>query len=81
MNPRRWRDADAWHLDVRGLDAPQPLVEVLRLIDSVRDATPVVVHLDRDPVMLYPELAECGWGAQTIDGDPDEVRLRLTRMG
>src|SRR5574340_852916 len=81
VTPRRWRDADGWHIDVRGLGPPQPLVEVLRLIESVTDATPVIVHHERDPVMLYPELAERGWSADEITGDPDEVRLRLTRAG
>jgi len=74
---RRWRDAQGWHIDVRGLVPPQPLVAVLRLIESVQDATPIVVHLDRDPVLLYPELAERGWTAEPVDGDPGEVRLLL----
>ncbi len=79
MTPRRWRDGEAWHIDVRGLAPPQPLVEILRLVESVNDAAPVIVHHDRDPVLLYPELAERGWSAETIEGDPGEVRLRLTR--
>jgi hypothetical protein len=79
VNPRRWRDAEAWHIDVRGLAPPQPLVEILRLVESVTDAAPVIVHHDRDPLLLYPELAERGWSAEAIAGDPGEVRLRLTR--
>ena len=79
MIPRRWRDGEAWHIDVRGLAPPQPLVEILRLVESVNDAAPVIVHHDRDPVLLYPELAERGWNADAIEGDPGEVRLRLTR--
>lgn len=78
---RRWRDADAWHIDVRGLAPPQPLVAVLRLVESVRDATPVIVHHDRDPVMLYPELAERGWTAARLAGEPGEVRLVLCPPG
>lgn len=81
MTLRRWRDADGWHIDVRGLAPPQPMVEVLRLIDAVTDELPVIVHHERDPVMLYPELAERGWSADEIMGDPGEVRLRLTRAG
>jgi hypothetical protein len=37
------------------------------------------VHHERDPTFLYPELAEIGWSATTIDGEPGEVRLRLAR--
>jgi len=42
-------------------------------------ATPVVVHHDRDPVPLYAELAQRGWLAQRIEGEPGEFRLRLSR--
>ncbi|HEY8708547.1 MAG TPA: DUF2249 domain-containing protein [Burkholderiaceae bacterium] len=77
---KRWRDADGLHIDVRGLAAPGPLVAILRLIESVDDATPVIVHHDRDPKLLYPELAERGWGAETIPGEAGEVRLKLQRV-
>jgi hypothetical protein len=76
---RRWDDADGIHIDVRGLPAPQPLVAILTLVQSVRDATPVIVHHERDPLMLYPELAELGWTAERIDAPAGEVRLRLER--
>lgn len=74
---RQWRDDSGRHIDVRGLEPPQPLVEILRLVASVRDATPVIVHHDRDPRLLYPELAERGWVVERLEADPGEVRLRL----
>ncbi|HEY0855481.1 MAG TPA: DUF2249 domain-containing protein [Albitalea sp.] len=76
-SPRQWQDADAVHIDVRGLPPPQPLVAILRLLQSQRGATPVIAHLDRDPVMLYPELAQLGWQADPLAGEPGEVRLLL----
>jgi hypothetical protein len=76
---KRWRDADGVHIDVRGLVAPAPLVAILQLVASIADATPVVVHHDRDPLLLYAELAELGWVAERIDAEPGEVRLRLVR--
>ncbi len=75
----RWCDADGEHIDVRGLAAPGPLVAILRLVASVPQTTPVVVHHDRDPMLLYPELAAIGWQAERIASAPGEVRLRLTR--
>jgi hypothetical protein len=76
-----WRDAQGQHIDVRGLPPPQPLVAILRLVlQQGRSGTAVIVHHDRDPVLLYPELAERGWAAEHIPGDPGEVRLRLTRV-
>lgn len=67
-----------WHIDVRGLAPPQPLVAILRRIDAHGDdGRPLVVHHDRDPALLYPELAERGWHAEPIAGEPGEVRLLL----
>jgi len=67
---RRWADADGEHVDVRGLSPPQPLVAIVQLIESIDDARAVVAHLDRDPLMLYPELAERGWVAQRLPAPP-----------
>ena len=79
---RRWTDADAVHIDVRGLPPPQPLVAILRLVNEIGEsATAVIVHHDRDPLLLYAELAEIGWTAEHIDGEPGEVRLRLRGPG
>jgi hypothetical protein len=78
---RRWRDAAGEHIDVRGLAPPQPLLAILRLVQEQGTAgAAVVVHHDRDPAMLYPELAELGWSAERVEGEPGELRLRLTRV-
>lgn len=79
MSDRRWFGEDGIHIDVRGMPPPQPMVTILSLVRSIDDETAVIAHLDRDPQMLYPELAELGWAAQTIEGEPGEVRIRLTR--
>jgi hypothetical protein len=76
---KRWTEADGIHVDVRGLPAPQPMVEILSLVRSIDDDRVVIVHHDRDPQLLYPELAEIGWSAEIVDGEPGEVRLRLAR--
>jgi hypothetical protein len=73
---RRWHAADGTHIDVRGLPAPQPLVAILGLVRDSAGA--VIVHHDRDPQMLYAELAEIGWRAERLPAEPGEVRLRLT---
>jgi hypothetical protein len=77
--PRQWHDKDETHIDVRGLVPPQPLVAILRLLASVEQGATVIAHLDRDPVMLYPELAQIGWRAEQVAGHAGEVRLRLWR--
>lgn len=77
---RQWTEDGAYHVDVRGLAPPQPLVAILRLVRSAPPGASVVAHLDRDPMLLYPELAELGWEARPLDGDPGEVRLLLRRI-
>lgn len=74
-----WREADGVHIDVRGLTAPAPLVAIVRLIESGEHDGTIVAHLERDPVHLYPELAERNWSASRLPGNADEVRLRLTK--
>ena len=76
---RRWIEADGIHIDVRGLPPPQPMVSILALVESIRDATAVVVHHERDPLFLYPELAEIGWTSERLDAPEGEVRLLLKR--
>lgn len=77
-----WADADdamTTHIDVRGLARPQPLIRILALLHGLPEGTQVIVHHDRDPLGLYPELAQIGWWAEPIPGEPGEVRLRLRR--
>ena len=79
MPSRRWQAADGAHLDVRGMQPPGPMVAILSTIDGGVAGAALTVHLERDPVFLYPELAERGWIATPVAGDPGEVRLRLER--
>lgn len=76
--PQIWNEADGLHIDVRGLPPPQPLVEIMRWVAASTDGAPIIVHHDRDPVLLYPELLQAGWWAERIDGPPGQVVLRLT---
>jgi Uncharacterized conserved protein (DUF2249). len=74
-----WREADGLHLDVRQLPPPQPMVAVLSLLESLEVPEPVVVHHDRVPQMLLPELAERGWRVAALSEEPANVRLWLER--
>jgi hypothetical protein len=78
-NPTVWHDGAVAHIDVRGLEPPQPMVAILALLEDPATEDEVIVHHDRDPIYLYPELAERGWAYARIPGDDGEVRLRLTR--
>ena len=70
---RSWQAEDGLHVDTRGLPPPDPLVAILWHV--AHHAGPFTVHMDRNPVHLYPELAELGWQADLLDPTPGEVRL------
>jgi hypothetical protein len=74
-----WREEGIVHIDVRGLEAPLPLVAVLRLLERPQTGDEVVFHHDRDPLMLYAELSERGWTSAPLAGEEGEFRLRLCR--
>ena len=83
---RIWRTPDAVHVDVRGLEPPEPMVMILQLIDSGEAGALLIAHLDREPIFLYPELDDRGWTHEIIPsacGDPtsdNEVLLQLVRL-
>jgi hypothetical protein len=62
------------YVDVRGLPCPEPLVTVLRLIDGGDAGELVFAHLSQEPLLLYPELDERGWGYRMIAAS-DEMPL------
>ena len=81
---RTWRAPDGIHIDVRGLAPPEPMIAILQLIESSA-FDPIIAHLDREPIFLYPELDERGWSYELMPSScgeascADEVRLRLVR--
>lgn len=77
--PRLWREHDTPHIDVRGLEPPEPMLAILRLLEDADTGDTVIVHHEREPLFLYPELDERGWAHAVVPGDSGEVRLRLTR--
>jgi len=84
---RTWRADGAVHVDVRGLEPPEPMVAILQAIDSGEADTVLVAHLDREPIFLYPELEDRGWSHEVLPpscGSPDcedGVTLRMERWG
>jgi hypothetical protein len=82
-----WRTADAVHIDLRGLEAPEPVMTVLQAIESGDVDTALVGHFDQEPILLYPELEERGWSHEMADwhcGSADcehGIMLRMVRWG
>lgn len=76
---KNWQSPDGLHIDVRGFNPPEPMVAILGQIEQPDQTGPIIVHHDREPIYLYPELAERGWEHQIVSGEPGEVRLILTK--
>ena len=76
--PEPWKADDGTHLDVRGLQPPEPMTRVLDLIDQ-GGFDSLVLHHDREPVLLYPMLVERGWSCLSAENLEGEVRIRLAR--
>ncbi|MAF48129.1 MAG: DUF2249 domain-containing protein [Rhodospirillales bacterium] len=56
---KRWREADGVHLDLTGLEPPAPLLAVMEEVSGSDE--PLILHINREPIFLYPELEELGW--------------------
>ena len=72
-----WQEAEGLHVDTRGLAPPDPLIAVLWHITQPGQTGPVFAHFDRDPIYLFPELAELGWSHEYGPPDPDDVLVIL----
>ncbi len=71
------REEGTVNLDLRGLEPPGPMLTVLKTIDKSAAVDEIVVTFEREPLFLFPELAERGWRWTRLDGDG--VRMRLFR--
>ena len=84
---RTWSADGVVHIDVRGLEPPDPMVAILRAIDSGAAGVVLVAHLDREPIFLYPELDDRGWSHELMpssrgsEGGEDGIMLRMERCG
>ena len=61
----------ALQLDTRGLEPPEPLLRILHTLETLCAGQQLIAHIDREPLLLYPELVERGWayeGASQPDG-------------
>jgi uncharacterized protein (DUF2249 family) len=51
----------AVHLDNRGLPPPEPMVRILGALQTLPEGDELVVLMDREPMLLYPELERRGF--------------------
>jgi len=68
-------DGDMAVLDVRGLEPPEPMVQILERLDTLRPGQRLVVLHERRPMLLYPQLDERGFLHDTEEVEPGLVRI------
>jgi hypothetical protein len=82
---RVWRTPDATHINLRGLDPPEPMVTILQMIDRGEIENVLIAHFDREPIFLYPELDDRGWSHEIVPSEcgscTDGVKICIARYG
>lgn len=74
-----WTEGPVLHLDVRGLVPPRPMVAVLTRLEGEDAPERLTVHLDREPIHLFPELEERGWDYSLEQIDAGYYRVHISR--
>jgi len=70
-------DASTVEIDVRGLEPPQPMVQVLEAAERLRPGDRLVILHERRPTFLYPQLEERGLIHQTEEPAPGLLRITV----
>lgn len=68
-------------LDNRGLEPPNPMIRTLEALDSMAPGEVLVIHNDRVPVYLLPQLADAGADYQVEEQPDGSARVRITKGG
>lgn len=66
------------HVDNRGLQPPEPLVRILAELPRLAGDDDLVALMDREPLLLYPELERRGF-TWTFDEEPEWFVLTIRR--
>jgi len=70
---------DALHLDTRGMEAPLPLALILSTLETLDAGRGLVALIDREPLLLFPELVERGWVYDGAFQDTGDYRIHIYR--
>lgn len=57
--------SDVLRLDNRGLKPPQPMIRTLQQLELMKSGETLIIHNERRPMFLYPELDELGYSYET----------------
>ncbi len=66
-------------LDNRGLQPPEPMVRILSALSELEDDSELIALMDREPLLLYPELERRGF-TSTIRPEQDWFILAIRKQ-
>ena len=66
-------------LDVRGLEPPEPMVKILEALERLAPGELLEVLHERRPMLLYPQLDDCGFVHETDEVERGVTRIRIRR--
>lgn len=70
---------DEVFLDNRGLEPPNPMIRTLEALEGMAPGSVLVIHNDRVPVYLLPQLLDAG-ASYEVDEQPDgSAQVRITK--
>lgn len=67
------------HVDVRGLEPPQPLIQILDALAQLPAGAELEVVLDRRPLLLYAQLEARNFVHETTQSEGGAVRIAIRR--
>jgi len=67
-------------IDNRGLQPPEPMVRILSELGALDEGQELVALMDREPLLLYPELERRGF-AWSFEQADDGYRLTIRMAG
>lgn len=66
-------------LDNRGLEPPNPMIRTLEALEAMAPGEVLVIHNDRVPVYLLPQLGDEG-ATYEVEEQPDgSAKVRITK--
>ncbi|MBW7915642.1 MAG: DUF2249 domain-containing protein [Trueperaceae bacterium] len=66
-------------LDNRGLEPPNPMIRTLEILETMAPGDVLVIHNDRVPIYLLPQLADEGAEYEVLEQPDGSAQVRITK--
>lgn len=66
-------------LDNRGLEPPNPMIRTLEALEGLKGGEVLVIHNDRVPIYLLPQLADAGALYEVLEQPDGSAKVRITK--